>query len=754
MTRERATGPAYGWLFLALVAIYLLTYTGRFHVIDEVSIYALAENLAKRGALDTDQILWSQWARPPREVQGDFGRGGHVYSQKGWPTALLPATLVALALPVDRWGLVFAAFFANIPLTALTAVGLAAFLHQLGFTARTATWTALIYGVGTLAWPYSRLLFGEPVATLGLVGALYAAHRGRETNSVRWLLLSALLFAFAVWARAVNLLLWPFFVLYLGATHTSPRPWRRTLFWAGSALVLGGGGYALYNVVRFGAPWYTGYQVSLREAFSTPVWLGAYGLLLSPFRGLAWFSPIVWAVLMGARPFYRRDPHSARVFAGMFATYTLFYSTWWSWSGEFAWGPRFLLPVLPVLMPFVAAAWETAHRRRWVLILAVVSTAVQVLAVTADFTLGETVLEMQFGEPREAWSVLLSPRWSPLVLQAIHLRQGFWDIAWVRVGRDAWPIVLGSGLALAAATWAVRQRRTMFCRGGYLLAALLLGLTGILGLDRYSAWAQRQPFEQAVHTALQRVRAEGTAEDVLITIAPFDYPSIMNWAHGRWYTLGFAPHPPPLRPEEARLLTQTTTQATGRLWVLVARMPPAHPELLAERWLSQRAFLLSHQWVGDLRLLSFAPPAAPNTGIRFPLNAVNPQAPGPLAVRVVDWPGQTGRWLRVEVRWQSPAQPTVDYTAFVHLLTPDDRYISGIDAPPVNGYLPTTRWSPGQEVVDRKALMVPADLPPGEYFLEVGMYDPASGERVPLLVDGQEANRVLIGPIPIVQTTD
>ena len=55
-------------LCVLLLAAYLLVYAGRFHVIDEVSLYTMGESLAKRGTFDTDQIVWTQWV--PRAVRG------------------------------------------------------------------------------------------------------------------------------------------------------------------------------------------------------------------------------------------------------------------------------------------------------------------------------------------------------------------------------------------------------------------------------------------------------------------------------------------------------------------------------------------------------------------------------------------------------------------------------------------------------------------------------------------------------------
>ncbi|MBC7224688.1 MAG: hypothetical protein H5T59_10525, partial [Anaerolineae bacterium] len=89
-------------VFLALASCYLLSYRGAFHIVDEVSMFAVSENLARMGQVHTDQIAWTQWVNSPGEVLGHFGRGGHVYSKKGGAPSLLAVPLVwaALRIPV------------------------------------------------------------------------------------------------------------------------------------------------------------------------------------------------------------------------------------------------------------------------------------------------------------------------------------------------------------------------------------------------------------------------------------------------------------------------------------------------------------------------------------------------------------------------------------------------------------------------------------------------------------------------------
>ena len=84
-------------LGLFLFSVYLFTYRGGFHSVDEVSIFAVTESLAKFGRFNTDQIAWTQWTTSQAEAQGFFGVGGHVYSKKGLALSLAQAPLYWLA---------------------------------------------------------------------------------------------------------------------------------------------------------------------------------------------------------------------------------------------------------------------------------------------------------------------------------------------------------------------------------------------------------------------------------------------------------------------------------------------------------------------------------------------------------------------------------------------------------------------------------------------------------------------------------
>jgi hypothetical protein len=60
------------------------------------------------------------------------------------------------------------------------------------------------------------------------------------------------------------------------------------------------------------------------------------------------------------------------------------------------------------------------------------------------------------------------------------------------------------------------------------------------------------------------------------------------------------------------------------------------------------------------------------------------------------------------------------------------------DNPPVWGSYPTTDWGTGEIVFDQYLIPVKEGAPPGEYRLLVGLYDPATGARLPVLDDNEQ----------------
>jgi hypothetical protein len=90
-----------------------------------------------------------------------------------------------------------------------------------------------------------------------------------------------------------------------------------------------------------------------------------------------------------------------------------------------------------------------------------------------------------------------------------------------------------------------------------------------------------------------------------------------------------------------------------------------------------------------------------------------------------------GEPVTLTLYWRTDAPPETNYTVFAHLLGPTELVIVNADhAPPK----PTQGWVAGEIIADPITLTLPADLSPGDYPIEVGLYNSAEPAlpRLPL----------------------
>jgi hypothetical protein len=111
-------------------------------------------------------------------------------------------------------------------------------------------------------------------------------------------------------------------------------------------------------------------------------------------------------------------------------------------------------------------------------------------------------------------------------------------------------------------------------------------------------------------------------------------------------------------------------------------------------------------------------------------------------------PGET---VRLTLEWQAMQAMDEAFKVFVHVLGPDGLPVVQQDNEPLNGTYPTTRWQPGERVSDPYAIALPADLPPGEYAVEVGLYRISDLTRLPVLDAGQNVvdDKLYIAPLVV-----
>jgi hypothetical protein len=92
---------------------------------------------------------------------------------------------------------------------------------------------------------------------------------------------------------------------------------------------------------------------------------------------------------------------------------------------------------------------------------------------------------------------------------------------------------------------------------------------------------------------------------------------------------------------------------------------------------------------------------------------------------------------------------THSYAVFAHMLDAESHIVAQHDGLPAGWSRPTSGWLPGEIIVDAHELDLKADVPPGEYALEVGLYDAETKVRLPTLDSSGQiiADRALLAPV-------
>lgn len=93
---------------------------------------------------------------------------------------------------------------------------------------------------------------------------------------------------------------------------------------------------------------------------------------------------------------------------------------------------------------------------------------------------------------------------------------------------------------------------------------------------------------------------------------------------------------------------------------------------------------------------------------------------------------QQGASFGLTLYWRSLKFADSNYTVFVHVVGPDQTIRGQWDSVPVQGSAPTSGWIPGEIIVDHYNVPMADDAPPWDYDIFVGMYDPVTGQRLPL----------------------
>lgn len=336
---------------VALLAVYCLTSPGNVNAVDSWPALGEAAALVDRGSVgfaDLDPVVYGDDVRKvlhhatanTAEPTNKYGFGLHVLLVPAYLAARIVSAFTGAAR-LEAASFTFA--FVNPVAAAATAACVLALLVRLGCSIRRSLWTTLAVGLGSFAWPLSGISYFDPVQTALVAAVLLQAVRTRQSGRTgdAWLL-----GGLVVLAVLSKLAMAPLVGIASLVAIRSAADLRRYLAAGVVSVLVLVAAVAAVNTARFGDPWTSGYEP---EQFAIPWLRGLKTLFLSFDRGLVWFFPLLPAALYGLVRLGRSHGRIAVLLALASATYVAMHVTYRHLHGGHCLGPRYLLPLMPIL---------------------------------------------------------------------------------------------------------------------------------------------------------------------------------------------------------------------------------------------------------------------------------------------------------------------------------------------------------------------------------------------------------------------
>jgi hypothetical protein len=273
------------------------------------------------------------------------------------------------------------ALFVNPLIISLTALVIFCVSLEVNRSKRIAFLLSVIFSFCSFIWPYNTTFWVQPLQGLTLASATFFLLKVRHYNKSflchytilrngrRKILfggLAGLFLGLSVFAHPTSLIFVPAFLAY-SFFSVMKRNKKSFVFFVG-IIVIVLFFVGLVNYVRFGSFTEFGYGYFSSLA-SHNGWRGLVGLLVSPGAGLIFYFPLAVLLPLGAKYLYK--DHRALFFLCIYIIIsnwiyvgTLSFGTEpTAWSGGIAWGPRYLIPVLPFMIIMLGSIFLHMKKR-------------------------------------------------------------------------------------------------------------------------------------------------------------------------------------------------------------------------------------------------------------------------------------------------------------------------------------------------------------------------------------------------------
>lgn len=419
-------GKIVKWILVLFV--FILIASGRIESSDGLSALNVARNIVCCGSFNIAPPQYSGG------LQTTIGRDGQYYSPTSLGSSLLylPAAHITktiysfnhfeqgkyFPLQID-YLLTFLASFTN-PILALLLFIVNYRIFKL-FTKKdsSAFFLSLIISFATNLLPLAKhSFFHIPFSFFLGLSFYYLILFFEKEKKEKYLGLSGLYFGLA--ALSYNLIFIVVLLAYLTLIFLKTKNKLYLVRWLGSVLpffiIIG-----IYNLVRFNNPFIVGYDLNAFDlsTLGNPL-KGIFGLLLSPGKSMLLYSPILILSYILAFKTFKKD-YLSKFFIFFTLVILLSYGSFVFWSGDLAWGPRYMSVLIPFGGVILARNWQKINKA-FLYFLLVIGLFIQLEGVVIPYEYQYPYNSMVFKQKItdrhsqfEYWSIgHFNPRYSPI----------------------------------------------------------------------------------------------------------------------------------------------------------------------------------------------------------------------------------------------------------------------------------------------------------------------------------------------------
>ncbi len=736
-------------LFCVLVALYTLTFLGINVSNDELYLFDSSESFVKRGNFRITYRFDVLASSLEDESEVPFPLPRQEILQP-----ILAAPLFWLAQQTPDIGLMHTVWFFNVMVTAATASLLFFGGRWLGYSTEVALRVAIVYGVATIAWPYSRTFFREPLTALFVLGAFLSA--SRQPGGWKWMVgLGLSIVGLATTKLGISIILPAVLLLTF---RTLPRRQHLILLMlAGLTAVVG---FFAIGEVSGISRFQIGYWRRMTDNIEWRyVWESFFGYWISPGRSILLFSPILILAFPGGYYLYKQGKWRLPVavlsaLVLVMLSYGVRSELWWGGSH---WGPRHMVPLIPTICLLLLPIMSRLDKRSWliiVLLLGLLSIGVQLLGILVPM---QDYYDYLTANAIQVWDDgLWSWRWSPIPRYMALLDMEQPEVAWLYSSHAIWPVIgLTITTLLLGLGWLSWRR--------YVSVAFIFPVLTILsvGVGLYSLRddPRYRVDDAAVRQMIDKMNEQVGDESAIFIQHTFLSPTFWNYfkPDALVAALPYAPgenfnpavDPPAMMdaPPETLLGTNAVrvmdwaAREYDDIWIVVDTVPAIPNELRpTERYLVENYF-----WVEDfrfsdqLRAVRFAAVRAPSVSA----TETDFQFDGEVRLRGYDLPAgaqfRAGEVVPVSLVWQPMRPIGRDYLVSVQIALPAVPPIAQQDGLPQASFGHMSAWDPEQVYRDNYGILLPDDVAPGEYGLQVIVYRYPEQTRLALADGGDIA---------------